>query len=82
MKTQWDEPHQITKHSSKIMTDVVLSQSGYEGNCLLTLTQWRWKHQVTSKLLKFLRELTLRYVPGNGQIQYKNKLCAVTLVCF
>jgi hypothetical protein len=39
MKTQWDEPYQITKHNAILVTDVVLSRSGCEGNCLLTLTQ-------------------------------------------
>jgi hypothetical protein len=32
MKTQRDEPYQITKHSAKIMNDVVLSLSGYGGS--------------------------------------------------
>jgi hypothetical protein len=69
MKTQRDEPYQITKHNAKILTDVVLSQSGYEGNCVLSLTQERRKHQVTTKLLKFLQELTLRHVSEDDKIQ-------------
>jgi hypothetical protein len=65
----------------RLMTDVVLSQSGCEGKCLLILTQWIWKHQMTTKLLKFLPELTLRYVPEDSKIHYKN-LCVLTLINF
>jgi hypothetical protein len=35
-----------------------------------------------TKLLKFLCELTLRYVPENGKIQYKKKLRVLTLIYF